>query len=86
MLVMNHYKLTPAGAFQEIKSSKYHLGSTIVTFKVDAAVPNTALVYCDSKLWRVKFDGHSCADPPLHRVWFTDVDNVSDAFPCSIQI
>ena len=55
-------------------------------FKTDAVLPNTALVYCDSNLWMVKFDGHSYTDPPLHRIWFTDVDNVSDAFPFSIPI
>ena len=85
LLVMNHYKLMPTGTFQEIRSSKYQLGSTLVTFKVDSAVPHTALICCDSKLWKVTFDYQSCADPPLHRVWFTDADSVSHTSYVPIQ-
>lgn len=79
LLLMSCYKMSPEGVLQETKTSRYPMGSTPVTLKTDPAIPNVALVCCDSKLWRVTYNCFSKADPVLHRVWFTDVESVSIA-------
>ena len=76
-LVMICYKMTSNGVPEESRTSQYPMGSTPVTFKTDPAMPNVALICCDSKLWRVVYDCSSNADPLLHRVWFTAVESVS---------
>jgi hypothetical protein len=78
ILLMSCYKMSPEGVLQEARTSRYPMGSTPVTLKTDPAVPNMALVCCDSKLWRVTYDSFSQAGPTLDRVWFTDVESVSD--------
>lgn len=78
LLLMSRYKMSSEGVLQETRTFRYPLGSTPVTLKTDPAVSNMALVCCDSKLWRVTYDNFSEADPVLHRVWFTDVESVSN--------
>jgi hypothetical protein len=77
-LVMICYRMTSRGTLKERRTSRYPMGSTPVTFKTDPAIPNVALICCDSKLWRVSYDCSSNADPLLYRVWFTAVDTVSN--------
>jgi hypothetical protein len=77
-LVMICYSMAPGGVLKKRRASRYPMGSTPVTFKTDPAIPNVALICCDSKLWRVSYDCSSNADPLLHRVWFTAVETVSN--------
>lgn len=77
-LIMICYRMTSSGGLKEKRTSRYPMGSTPVTFKTDPAIPNVALVCCDSKLWRVTYDCCSNADPVLNRVWFTAVETVSN--------
>ncbi len=76
-LVMICYKMTSNGVVKERRTSRHPMGSTPVILKTDPAMPNVALICCDSKLWRVTYDYSSHADPLLHRVWFTAVESVS---------
>jgi hypothetical protein len=85
ILLMSCYRMSPEGILQEARTSRYPMGSTPVTLKTDPASPNVALVCCDSKLWRVTYDSFSQAGPMLNRVWFTDVENVSNILNVSVS-
>jgi hypothetical protein len=77
LLIMKTYKTTTNGSFHVLKEFQHHIGSTAVTFKLDPLAPNVALICCDFQLWRMTFDCRSHSDPVMHRVWFTNADNVS---------
>lgn len=78
LLVMVHLTLDTEGHFIVSRIPSYYtIGSTSVVVKSNAETPNIALVCCDSKIWRISFDGRQHSDPILNRIWFTDVDEVS---------
>jgi hypothetical protein len=74
---MKHFTTSCEGRPQGIKAmSQYAIGATPVIIKTNPYTPNVAFICCDSKLWRIEYDGISHADPRIDRVWFTDPENV----------
>jgi hypothetical protein len=78
LLVMLHCQIDVEGSLRVSKNaSQYSIGSTPVIIKKDIRFLNAAVICCDSKVWRVCYDNSFYSDPPLNRVWFTDVEKVS---------
>jgi hypothetical protein len=83
LLTMKHFGMTSKGRPQGARAmSQYTMGATPVAIKADPLVPNVAFICCDSKLWRIEYDGLSYADPRIDRVWFTDPENVRATYLC----